>query len=187
MYLYQPCLLSMALYEWAFCGSHMKYRWIWLLLPPAILAVSELELTGMSICVYPAGLLFPLLFLLDGMCAGGPADVLAASILGGMLCWKAADAWPLFPLIQAVCAVLLLGTATLLCRDRAKRSLACALGGLFFELFFCLREYTLFSFCVIRLGSRESLSLGAASVCMYRLLEQVRFALRQKEKKQYSF
>ena len=59
------------------------------------------------------------------------------------------------------------------CRDRDDRFLACAIGSLLFELFFCLREYMLFSFCVVRLGSREALSLSTSSICLYTVLEEL--------------
>ncbi len=172
MYLYQPCLLTMALYAWAFDRTKTKRRRLFVLLPLAILAVSEWELVYARVWLYPSALLLPLLFLWGRVRIVNWAEVLTASLLGGLVCWKTADTWPLFTGLTLVCAILLLIPVMFLCRDREDRLLACCLGSLFFELFFCLREYLLFSFCVIRLYSRDALSLGTAAICLYFLLEQ---------------
>ena len=182
MYLYQPCLLTLSLHAWAF-GRESRLR---ILLPLAVLAVSEWELLYTQIWLYPAAMLLPLPFLLGRARAVAWAEVWTASLLGGAVSWKAADLWPLLPGSTLLCAALLLVPAIFLCRSREDKLLACALGSLFFELFFCLREYILFSFCVIRLGSREALSLGAAALCLYHALEQARRVVRIREKRAVS-
>ena len=182
MYLYQPCLLILALYAWAFEPVEREGRRLRALFPLALLAVSELELTFARIMIYPAALLLPVLFLLKRDRTVAWAEVLTASLLGGFLCWKAADSWPLFPGLTFLCGILLLAATVLLCRQRGDRLLACAIGGLFFELFFCLREYTLFSFCVIRMGSRDGLSLAASTHCLYAVLEQLCHALPKRKR-----
>lgn len=173
MYLYQPCLLAMSLYAWAFERTEMPKRRLRILCPLAILAISEWEVTFTKVGLYPAGLLLVLFFIglqLRSVCW---AEVLTASLLGGLLSWKAADAWPLLPGSPLLCASLLLAPIILLCRSREDRLAACALGSLFFELFFCLREYMLFSFFVGRLGSRDALSLASSAICLYHVFEQV--------------
>ena len=143
------------------------------------LALSEVEAGGTYLSLYPAALLLPVPFLLSMNKEAWP-EVLAAAFFGGMLCWKAADAWPLLPGVMLLCGMLLPGVmllcgmllpmpACLLCRGEAETLLSICLGSLCFELFFCLREYVLFSFCVVRLGSREGLSLGALSLLLYQL------------------
>ena len=181
MYLYQPCLLTMALYAWAFDTHKGKGHWLRLLLPLVFLSISEWELTYTRLWLYPAALLMPVLFLRrePQMVAWG--EVLTAAFFGGLLCWKIGDFWPLFPALTMLRVALMLVTVCLLCRNREDRLLACTLSGLFCELFFCLSEYMFFSFCVIRLGSREALSLSTTVICTGLLLEQVRlcFSARQ--------
>ena len=176
MYLYQPCLLTLALYVWAW-EKDRRFR---ILLPLVILLASEWELILGRIWLYPAAMLLPVMFLTKRPSVAW-AEVLTSSILGGLLCWKAADRWPLLPGRMLLCAALLIIPALFLCRGREARLLACALGSLLYELFFCLREYVLFSFCTIRLGSREELSLGTAAVCLYLATEQVLLAVRTKK------
>ena len=147
MYLYQPCLLALALYFWAFDGADRRTPWLRVLFPLLLLALSELGSTFTYMSFYPAALLLPLPFAAGRARGVAWAEVLAAGLLGAILSWKAADAWPLFDGLVPLCAALLLIPVAVLCRDREDRWLACALGGLFFELLFCLREYTLFSSC----------------------------------------
>lgn len=172
----------MALYAWGFDGKRGAGRWLRALAPLVILAISEWELTFDPVSLYPAALLLPLLCLPGRVRTVPWAEALTASFLGGLVCWKAADAWPLLPGLGLLCAVLLLIPILPLCRSREDRLLACALSGLLFELFFCLREYMLFSYCLIRLGSRDSLSLSAASVCLYILLDEALAMLRRGRK-----
>ena len=150
-----------------------------MLFPLIVLALSEWELNYGWARIYPAALLLPLPLHFR---KSSWAEVMIASILGGLLCWKTSDAWPLFGGSTALQATLLIALAVLLCRGRKDRLLACAMGSLFFELFFCLREHMLFSYCVIRLGSRDALSLSTASICLYAVLEQVRFTAFVREK-----
>lgn len=166
MYLYQPCLLSMSLFAWAFEETSGRERWLEILTPLCILALSEAELIFSRIRLYPAGLLFPLPFMWRRVRSASWGRVLIAALSGALLSWKAADAWPLFTAIQPLCAGLLLIPAFLFCREREDRLLACALGSLAYELFFCMREYMLFAFCILRLGSRDALSLGTMGVCI---------------------
>ena len=182
MYLYQPCLLTMALYGWAFDPAERRRRWIMILFPLVVLLVSEWEVTFSSYKLYPASLLLPVCFLMVRSRDVAWAEVLASSLLGGLVCWKAADAWPLLPGSAVLCAVLLLIPVTLLCRDRDDRLLAVTFGSLFFELFFCLHEYMLFSFCALRFGSKDALSLGSMALCIYFVLEQLRLLLLSKKK-----
>ena len=183
MYLYQPCLLTMALYAWAFDRGTEERRWLRVLTPLAILALSEWELTFAGARMYPSAWLLTLSFLLEKGRSISWAEVLTASLLGGLICWKAADAWPLLWGILPLCGALLLGPILLLCKGREDRLFACALGGMVFELCFCLREYMLFSYCVIRLGSRDGLSLGTVGICVYEVAEQVRWGVLSRIKR----
>ena len=182
MYLYQPCLLTMSLYAWAFDDAPRRRIWFQMLFPLALRAVSEIELSYTHIMLYPSALLLPAFLFAGSSHTVSRLDVTTASLIGGFLCWKASDMWPLFSGLPLFCAVLLLIPALLLCREREDRLLACALGGLLYELFFCLKEYMLFSFCVIRLGSGDSLSVSSTAICLYALYEQIRLVLRPKGK-----
>ena len=186
MYFYQPCLLTMALYAWAFDPSDQKRNKLRSLLPLAILAVSEAELSFTRISLYPAGMALPILFLMGKTNRIAWAEVLTASLLGGLLCWKAADTWPLHAMQLPLCSALLLIIILLLCRRREDRLLSCAIAGMFFELFFCLREYMLFSFCVMRVGSRDGLCLSTSGVCLLYALEQVRLSWLSKQRQAVS-
>ena len=181
MYLYQPCLLTLSLYAWAYDTSEHRRRWLRVLFPLAVLAVSEIELIFPSCSVYPASLLWATCFLMRDPRTVEWAETLTAALTGGLVCWKAADLWPLFSGIIPLCAGFLLVPIALLCRSREDRLLACGLGGLVFELIFCLKEHILFSFCVLRLGSRDGLSLAAGTACLYCLLEQVQRIVRVKK------
>lgn len=181
MYLYQPCLLTLSLYAWAFDPLDHSHRWLHVLFPLIVLAVSEIELTFISCNIYPASLLLVICFLIREPCEVEWAEVLTASLLGGLMCWKVVDRWPLFSGILPLCAGVLLIPVVLLCRSRKGRLLSCSLGGLVFELFFCLKEHILFSFCVVRFGSRDGLSLVVASMCLYFLFEQVCLAAHIKK------
>ena len=161
----------MALYAWGFVRTDGKGRRLRVLGPLCILALSEWELAYTQICLYPTALLLPLIYLLGRVRSVAWTEVLTAAILGGLICWKVEDAWPLMPGLTLLTSATLLIPVMILCRQRADRLLACAVGSLFFELFACLREYMLFSFCVVRLGSRASLSLAAAALCLYALGE----------------
>ena len=146
MYLYQPCLLTLTLYAWAFDRSKGKGRLLRIAAPLLLLLASEWELSFSRIYLYPAALLFPAVFLFDAKRSVAWAEVLTAALLSGLTSWKAADAWPLLPGGIFLCAVLLLIPIMLLCRGKEDRLLACSLSGLLYELFFCLKEYMLFSF-----------------------------------------
>ena len=179
MYLYQPCLLTLTLYAWAFDRSEGKSRLLLIAAPLLLLLASEWELTFSRIYLYPGALLFPAVFLFDAKRSIVWAEVLTAALLAGLISWKASDAWPLLPGRIFLCAVLLLIPIMLLCRGKEDRLFACSLAGLLYELFFCLKEYMLFSFCIMRLGSRESLSLSTAALCLYGLVEQTILAVRR--------
>lgn len=172
MYLYQPCLLALSLCVWAF-GERGRNRWFRILFPLLILAVSEGELSFSRLWIYPASLLL-VLYLLRKPHTVAWEEVLTASILGGAFAWKAADAWPLLRVLPLLCALLMLAPIFLLCRGREDRLLSCALGGILFELFFCIKEQLLFSYSVIRLGSRDSLSLSTAAICLHGFIEQAK-------------
>ncbi len=172
----------MALYHWAFNERKGKQHVFRLLFPLVILAISELDLSLGNVWVYPAALLLPVGFLFDNRGSVCWEEALTASLIDGILCWKAADHWPLFPGIIPLCGALMLLLVILMCREEKDRLLSCALGSLFFELFFCLKEYLLFSYCVVRLGSRDSLSLGASALCLYGLTERIRCFARARRK-----
>ena len=172
----------MALYAWAFDRSHGKSRWMRVMALAVVLCISEWELYFTRFYVYPASVLMATILLFEKKGPLAWAEVLTGALLGGLLCWKVADSWPLMPGLPLLCAALLLVPVVPLCQNREDRFLAIGLGGLFFELFFCLREYMLFSFCVIRLGSREALSLSAASLCLYFVLESIVQDIRAKAK-----
>ncbi len=172
MYLYQPCLLTLSLYAWA-CDRRRLRIWFVLL----VLAISGWEMTHTRIWLYPAALLLPLVFVFHRPVW---SEVLTAAVLGGLVSWKAADIWPLSPLLMPLCSLLIM-TSGFLCRSREDRLLAFCLCGLFYEMFFCLREYVLFSFCVIRLGSRSSLCLSTAVLCIYLILEEMIGTVRNRK------
>lgn len=172
----------MALYAWAFDDSCRRRRYICILVPLVFLAMSEWELSFTQLYLYPAALLLPMLCFVGKNRTVAWEEVLTAAIIGGLVCWKIADKWPLFWGTRPLCAILLLIPTLILCRERGDRFLACAFGSLIFELFACLREYMLFSFCVLRLGSREALSLGASSICLYAAFEQIVLAVRPRRK-----
>lgn len=173
----------MALYAWAFDERASKAK---ILFPLLVLAASNREFSYTNIALFPAALLLPFLFLLGRIREIHWTEVLAAALLGGLLSWKAADAWPLLTGLTGLCAALLLLPGALLCREREDRLLVCALGGIIFELFFCLRESLLFSYCVLRLGSRAGLDLSAASICLWYVLEQVRGPVFHREERSLS-
>ena len=182
MYLYQPCLLSLSLYAWAFCEAPNGRRRMLTLFPLFLLLVSEAEWTGAYLQLYPAGLLLPGLFLERKRKPIDWPGVLSAAILSGLLGWKLGDAFPLSPLVTPLGALLMLGPIAFLCRQERDRRLAICLAGLAYELFFCLREYVLFSYCLIRLGSRAGLSLSAAALCAYNALSLCANRLAAREK-----
>ncbi len=173
MYLYQPCLLTMTLYAWGFETFGRRSRYLHMAFPLLLLAVSGWELSFTRLEVYPAALLLPFAYCLGRVRSVSRAEVLTSSFIGGLICWKIGDRWPLFWGTYPLCSASLLILAAFFCSDREDRFLACAIGSLLFELFFCLREYMLFSFCVVRLGSREALSLSASSICLYTVLEEL--------------
>ena len=172
----------MALYHWAFDERKGKQHASHLLFPLVILVLSELELPFQDFQIYPSALLLPIGLLIDSRGSVCWEETLTASLIGGLLCWKAADLWPLFPGIIPLCGALLLLPVVLLCREGKDGLLSCALGSLFFELFFCLKEYLLFSYCVLRLGSRDALSLGTVALCLYVLTERIQCFARARRK-----
>ena len=186
MYLYQPCLLILALHIWAFEPYNGRGGWLRPFIPVALLMISEVELSFTYLSLYPAAMLLPLPLIHLRSRSSAWAEVLTASLLGGFLCWKMMDAWPLVPGVNLLSSTLLLIPTALLCRSREDRPLACALGGLIFELFFCLREYTLFSFCVIRLGSRQSLALTSTALCLLTFLDPLGRSVMQRVKRTFS-
>ena len=186
MYLYQPCLLTLSLYAWAFDEQTGWRRWLSILFPLIILLLSEWELAYATITIYPAALLLPIVFVIRKAQRAALAETLCACILGGLVSWMSADAWPLLPGLGVLCGALMMIPVCLLCRGREDRFLACALGGLCFELFFCIKEYLLFSYAIVRLGSREGLSVASAALCCLGLLEQGRQTLISMRKRSFS-
>lgn len=162
----------MALYAWASDHIPRKPKYVRIVFPLVILVLSDWSISFSCVSIYPAALLM-MLYHLRGIRNAAWVELLTASLLGGLLCWKVTDAWPLLPGSMLLCATLLLFPVTIICRNGKDRFLAFALSGLFFELFFCLREYLLFSYCMVRLGSRDALSLDTAALCLYGFLSRV--------------
>ena len=175
MYLYQPCLLSIALYSWAFEKTDKKNRWSRILLILLVLIVSRWEFVSDRIGAYPAAVLLPLCFIWENRRTAVFIEIVTAALFGGILCWKVMDTWPLFTGKVLLCAGLLLVPVTIICTNRSDKLAACALCGLFYEAFLCCAEYVLFSFCVIRFGSHDALNIGTAAICLYMVLEQVSY------------
>ena len=65
MYLYQPCLLSLALLFGAMNGPGSKVHRRMILFSLLSLALSEVEIGGTYLSLYPAALLLPVPFLLS--------------------------------------------------------------------------------------------------------------------------
>ena len=132
--------------------------------------------------MYPAAVLLTVMLFTGRVRTVNWLEMLVSSLVGGLLSWKVADVWPLLPGLILVCAMMMLIPPLILCRHREDRLPVFALGSSFFELFFCIREYMLFSFCMIRLGSRQSLDLCTSSIVLYTVVEKVCLAIREKKK-----
>ncbi|MBQ7277987.1 MAG: hypothetical protein IJR17_02115 [Clostridia bacterium] len=161
MYLYQPCLIALALYLWAE-GDSRRER-LGGLLPLGVLIISDPSVALGPIILYPAGLLSILLAFLKK-----PRHLslsVIGAVLGGMICWKVADRFPLMPGLLWLCGGVL-AACCFLCPEPVSKLQCAALGSLLFEVMFCLREYMLFGYCQLRLSSKDSLSAFAASVCL---------------------
>ena len=82
MYLYQPCLLTLSLYAWAF-DERKGHRWLRILFPLVILAVSGWDLSFSRLRIYPAALLLIGPFLLRKPSAVAWEEVLTAATAAG--------------------------------------------------------------------------------------------------------
>lgn len=113
--------------------------------------------------VFPAAVVLMLGTMV--MTRGHWERILLSGLFGGVAAWKLADMFPLFfePALLGGLALSLF--ALLYCKRLEERFSACALGGIVYELCFCLQEYFLFTYCRIRLGSFGGLSISAMSLC----------------------
>lgn len=163
MYFYQPALVTLAVFLiaggelYSVSPKRCRYFAALFLLTLVVSAIGEVE--GETITIFPAALV-----LLAGSLAavGGHWErALLSGLFGGIAAWKLVDMFPLF-FEPALLSGLALSLFTLLyCKRMEERFCACALGGIAYELSFCLQEYFLFSFCRFRLGSLNGLSVSA--------------------------
>lgn len=130
------------------------------LLTLVVSAIGEVE--GEEITIFPAALVL----LAGSLVAMGKhwERVLLSGLFGGVAAWKIADLFlPFFePALLSGLALSLF--VILYCKSMEERFCACALGGIAYELSFCLQEYFLFSFCHLRFGSLDGLSVSAMSL-----------------------
>lgn len=167
MYFYQPAFITLVAFLTA--GGELypislkrrRYFVTLFLLTLVISAIGKVE--GEEITIFPAALV-----LLVGSFLTLRRHwerVLLSGLFGGVAAWKIAD---LFPLLfePALLSGLVLSLFVLLyCKTMEERFCACALGGIAYELSFCLQEYFLFSYCRLRLGSFNGLSISTAGLC----------------------
>lgn len=121
------------------------------------------ELKWENVTLFPAALL-----LMIGTAIpvkGHWERVLLSGLFGGVAAWKLTDWVPLFfePALPGGLALILF--VWLYCKGAEERFCACALGGITYELSFCLQEYFLFSYCRVRLGSPNGVSISAMGLC----------------------
>lgn len=168
MYFFQPCLLTLLIFLlvdmelFAFSKRQRRYFTILLLFVLGLSAIGELEWENFTL--FPAGVV---LLAGTGIRARKHWErILLSGLFGGIAAWKVTDLFPLF-FEPALLSGLALGLFTLLyCRGTEERFCACALGGIAYELGFCLQEYFLFSYCRLRLGSLSGLSISAMGLCV---------------------
>lgn len=166
MYFYQPALMTLVAFLIAGGELHSispKQRRYFATLFLLTLIVSAIgKVKGEGSTIFPAALV-----LLAGSfltLRGHWERVLLSGLFGGVAAWKLADLLPLF-FEPALLSGLALSLFVLLyCKRIEERFCACALGGIAYELSFCLQEYFLFSYCHLRLGSLEGLSVSAMSL-----------------------
>lgn len=166
MYFYQPALITLVAFLIAggelYSISLKRRRYFVTLFLLTLVASAIGKVEGEGSTIFPAALV-----LLAGSFLTLRSHwerVLLAGLFGGVAAWKLADLLPLF-FEPALLSGLALSLFVLLyCRSMVERFCACALGGIAYELSFCLQEYFLFSYCHLRLGSLEGLSVSAMSL-----------------------
>lgn len=168
MYFYQPALITLAAFLtaggelYSIFPKRRRYFATLFLLTLVMSAIGKVE--GEEITIFPAALV-----LLVGSFLTLRRHwerVLLSGLFGGVAAWKLAD---LFPLLfePALLSGLALGLFVLLyCKTAEECFCACALGGIAYELSFCLQEYFLFSYCRLRLGSFNGLSISTVGLCV---------------------
>ena len=95
-----------------------------------------------------------------------PVGALLAAVFGGLVGWKLADTFPLFPepgLFVAVPTALL---SVLYCRDRNAKALAIAAAPFVMLFFRAVGDYMLFSSAVLELGDGDSLAAQSAGLLL---------------------
>lgn len=166
MYFYQPALITLVAFLIAggelYSISLKRRRYFVTLFLLTLVASAIGKVEGEGSTIFPAALV-----LLAGSFLTLRSHwerVLLAGLFGGVAAWKLADLLPLF-FEPALLSGLALSLFVLLyCKRIEERFCACALGGIAYELSFCLQEYFLFSYCHLRLGSLEGLSVSAMSL-----------------------
>lgn len=91
-----------------------------------------------------------------------PIGALLAAVFGGLVGWKLADTFPLFPepgLFTAVPTALL---SAVYCRDRNAKALAIAAAPFIMLFFRAVGDYMLFQSAVLELGDGDSLTAQSA-------------------------
>lgn len=190
MYFFQPCLLTLLAFLLAdkellaFSKGQRRYFIALLLFVLGLSVLGEWEWENFTL--FPAGVV-----LLVGTGIGARKHwerILLSGLFGGIAAWKVADLYPLF-FEPALLSGLALGVFVLLyCKGTEERFCACALGGIAYELGFCLQEYFLFTYCRFRLGSFNGLSVSTMGlwVVMVEYLTR-KFLVRNKQEKQALF
>lgn len=167
MYFFQPALLTlcglMAADGTLFSFTRKRQLCFVALFLLTLCASAMGEGVWENFTVFPAALVLMLGTM--AMASGRWERILLSGLFGGIAAWKLADMFPLF-FELALLGGLALSLFTLLyCKSLEERFCACALGGIVYELCFCLQEYFLFTYCRIRLGSSGGLSISTMSMC----------------------
>lgn len=166
MYFYQPALITLATFLTAggdlylVSRNRRRYFTALFLLTLVVSAIGEVEREGITI--FPAALL-----LLVGSLFAVEKHwerVLLSGLFGGVAAWKIADLFLSFFEPALLSGLGLSLFVILYCKSVEERFCACALGGIAYELSFCLQEYFLFSYCRLRFGSLDGLSVSAMSL-----------------------
>lgn len=190
MYFFQPCLLTLL----AFLAAHNdllglskgQRRHYGILLVLVLVLSFAGEWKWENFTLFPATLA---LLAGTGIKAGKHWErILLSGLFGGVAAWKIGDTFPLV-FEPALLSGLALGLFVLLyCKGVEERFCACAIGGIAYELGFCLQEYFLFSYCRWRLGSPVGLSISAMGLCTVLVGYLVKKGLmRNKQEKQAFF
>lgn len=168
LYFFQPALLVLILFSLIvpdllpLSKRSCVYYGVLFLLVLCFSAIGEWAMENATL--FPAALL-----LLIGTMAKVRSHwerILLSSLFGGIAAWKIADLFPLFFEPALLSGLALTVFVMLYCRGMEERFCACALGGLAYEFSFCLQEYFLFTYCKIRFGSLDGLSISAMSLCV---------------------